>query len=172
MDKKSVKTVKHSVRDRAFQSSFYPLDQPPLPEAGRLIEFYNLWNALRGDNKIPSRNQINFESLKGWHSHIRLVDLKTGSAEPKKIVILGEAHKQYWGTDTLFNQLTDMNKPNCDAMKKYEECLNCFLDYNYSFNVGVAPNENASYQNIMWIDLPLSTDGDKITHVIRALIPQ
>lgn len=167
-----VKIVDHSVNGREFQMSFYPILQAPPEEIGRLSEFYLLWNSLREDKKIPFRDQFNFESLQGWHSSIRLVDLGAEVLSPKRNLILGENYKQYWGTETMYSQIIESDDVSAGCKQKYQECLSCFLNYNYGVSIGVAPNESGSGQQIIWIDLPLSDGNDHITHLITALIPR
>lgn len=151
--------------------SFYPLFQTPPPHAGKLLEFYQLWQSKCDGANIPSRQDMTFETLKGWHSNVRLVDLGEEILSPKRYHIMGEVYKKYWGNDTMLNQMMAAKPEASDIIDKYSECLECFYDYNYGIAIGTAPNTTGSVQKVIWMDLPLTNDPSRITHLISALIP-
>jgi hypothetical protein len=175
MNKKSTKPIRefsYAVDAREFVMYFFPLNEVPPEEAKELRDFYELWSSLKGSKKIPSRKDISFETLKGWHTNIRLVDLGESMLSPKRNLILGELYKQYWGTDTMYQQIIESDRTSDRDKLNYKESITCFLDYNYGLSIGVAPNPKGSFRKIAWLDLPLSNgDNDDITFLITALIP-
>lgn len=166
-----VLTVDYSYLERDFTMHFYDLDVVPPSQAGRLIDFYKLWNSFRTSGKLPTRADLNFEALKGWHTNIRLVDLGEEVNSPKFNLILGETYKRYWGTDTMYNLYVANNPDNEEHRQKYFESIDCFMDYHYAFNAGIAPSADGSRAKITWIDLPMGSGNLEITHLITALIP-
>lgn len=167
-----VKTVDYDFNNRIFQMVFYDLNHPPPENAEKLVDFYKLWADLRNGQKIPSRKDIYFETLKGWHSNIKLVDLGESILAYKRNLIVGEIYKRYWGKETMYSQFVENNKDDVIHKNKYIECIECFMAYNYSISIGNTPNDEGSYNQIAWIDLPLSNGkNDKISYLITALIP-
>lgn len=167
-----IKTVDYDFNNRIFQMVFYDLNQIPPENAEKLIDFYKLWAGLRYDQKIPSRQNISFETLKGWHSNIRLVDLGQNIMAHKRNIIVGEIYKRHWGNETMYSQFVENNKNDIVHKNKYIECIECFMNYNYSISIGNTPNKESSYNQVAWIDLPLSNgENDEISYLITALIP-
>lgn len=167
-----VKTVDYDFNNRIFQMVFYDLNQMPPENAEKLIDFYKLWAGLRYDQKIPSRQKISFETLKGWHSNIRLVDLGQNVMAHKRNIIVGEVYKRHWGNETMYSQFIENNKDDIVHRNKYIESIECFMNYNYSISIGNTPNAESSYNQVAWIDLPLSNgENDEISYLITALIP-
>lgn len=175
MNEKSIEPIKkltYSVDAREFSMYFFPHHEAPPEEARSLCDFYELWSNLKGDKKIPSRKNITFENLKGWHTNIRLVDLGENLLSPKINLILGELYKEYWGTDTMYQQIMESDRTSDQDKLNYKESITCFMDYNYGLSIGVAPNPKGSFRKIAWLDLPLSNgENDDITFLITALIP-
>ena len=167
-----VKTVDYDFNNRIFQMVFYDLNQMLPENAEKLIDFYKLWAELRYDQKIPSRQNISFETLKGWHSNIRLVDLGQNVMAHKRNIIIGKIYKRHWGNETMYSQFIENNKNDIVHRNKYIESIKCFMNYNYSISIGNTPNVESSYNQVAWIDLPLSNgENDEISYLITALIP-
>lgn len=163
--------VNYSYKERDFTMLFYGLDKVPPIDAGRLVDFYHLWNGFRTAEKLPTRYDLDFEALKGWHTYIRLVDLGADATSPKFNLILGETYKRYWGSDTMYNLYVESNTDDEEHKRKYFESINCFMNYHYAFNKGLAPSADGSRSKITWIDLPLGSGNMKITHLLTALVP-
>ena len=167
-----VKTVDYDFNNRIFQMVFYDLNQMPPENTEKLVDFYKLWAGLRHNQKIPSRQNISFETLKGWHSNIRLVDLGQNVMAHKRNIIVGEIYKRHWGNETMYSQFIENNKNDIVHRNKYIESIECFMNYNYSISIGNTPNIESSYNQVAWIDLPLSNgENDEISYLITALIP-
>ncbi len=163
--------VDYSYLEREFTMKFFDLDVTPPAEAGKLVEFYDLWNEFRTSKKLPTRSDLTFEALKGWHTNVRLVDLGAKVNSPKFNLILGETYKRYWGTDTMYNLYVANNHDNEEHRQKYFDSIDCFMDYHYAFNSGIAPSADGSQSKIFWIDLPMGSGDFEITHLITALLP-
>ncbi|MDG1857791.1 MAG: hypothetical protein P8I94_01730 [Emcibacteraceae bacterium] len=172
MSDKSLRKFNYSLGLREFEMNLYPLLTPLPEEAGDLRDFHALWVRLKGDQKIPSRKDITFETLKGWHSSVRIVDLGKDKNSPKQNIILGEVFKQYWGTETMYQQFMKSDVASEKDKMNYQKCLACFMEYNYAISIGVAPDPMGSIKRIAWLDLPLSNgENDNISFLIAALIP-
>ena len=172
MNPTPVKTVDYDFNNRVFQMNFYDLNKSTPANAGKLIDFYNLWEDLRHDQKIPNRNAITFESLKGWHGNIRLVGLGENISASKRNIILGETYKKHWGTETMYSQFIENNKDDMVHKNKYIECIECFMNYHYSISIGNTPIDGSNYNQVTWIDLPLSNgENNEISYLITALVP-
>ena len=167
-----VKTVDYDFNNRIFQMNFFDLEQSPPDNSGKLKDFYKLWSDLRHDQKIPSRKNISFEALKGWHGNIKLVDLGANIMDSKRNLIVGEVYKRYWGTETMYSQFVENNKSDTIHRDKYIECIECFMNYNYSISIGNTPHNESTYNQVAWIDLPVSNGkNDEISYLLTALIP-
>lgn len=151
--------------------NFYDLDTAPPEKAGRLAEIYHLWNDFRTTERLPTREDLSFEALKGWHSNIQLVDLGEDVMAPKINLILGDTYRRYWGSDTMYNLYIANNPDNIEHREKFYQSIECFMKGNYTFCHGMAPNADGSVARISWIDLPMGSGGMEITHVISALLP-
>jgi len=72
----------------------------------------------------------------------------------------------------MYSQFIENNKNDIVHRNKYIESIKCFMNYNYSISIGNTPNVESSYNQVAWIDLPLSNgENDEISYLITALIP-
>lgn len=168
---KPVCKIKFLINQRDFLSTLHQLTDEPPEFVGRIREFYDLWRGIYVDGKIPNKSDFTFEILKGWHSSIRLVDLGTNVDSDKRNIILGELYKRYWGDKTMIAQILAMDENSQEALDGYRKFLSYFYQGHYGINVGYAPDPNGSIKKLIWIDLPLSSTGEKIDHLITALLP-
>lgn len=165
-----VHTINFNIRGREFLTTMHKYDDRPPATVGKLMGFYDIWSSLKKDGKFPKRQDLTFETLKGWHRNIRVVDLGAKTDDPKRNIILGELYKEYWGNDTMISQIMAMGDDGNDAMEGYREFLEYFYKGHYGINIGYSPDRNKRKVKIIWIDLPLSSDGNQIDHLVTALL--
>lgn len=156
---------------KKFNNNFYPLDQIPPKEAGDLINFYHIWRNSNLKITIPSRKDLPFEKLVGWHSKIRLVDLENSTPEADKIIITGSIFDNHFGKETMRTEIANSQNTNPETLENYKQFLKYFHNNHYNIGVGSSPNPDSRIRQLIWIDLPLSNDGIKISHMLTALIP-
>ena len=165
-------TVEYNVNNRIILARYYPIDILPPSFAGTICDFYDIWRNSRGSKKIPSRTDIKFENLRGWHSQIRLVDMGDSPEGEKRNLILGEKYQEYWGKKTLRSQIEDMGSAGKPILEKYIESLKYLYNGYYGLNTGLCPNSDSSFKKAIWIDLPLANDGENLTHLLTAISPK
>ena len=167
----AVDEIRVSINGKKFINYFFPLDQEPPEETGALVEFYRLWRSCCAHEKIPSRNDLPFEKLVGWHSNIRIVDLENSTPEADKIVISGSTFDDYFGKNTMGTEIRSGRNTDPKVLEGYK----LFQDYinkgYYGLVVGSPPNKDGLVSKVTWLDLPLSNDGEVITHLLSALKP-
>ena len=163
--------VNFELNDRKITVNYYTFDIFPPASAKPIREFYDIWNKCRGDNRLPSRKDMKFEYMKGWHSNIKLTYMGLTPQDKKKNLILGEKYQQYWGRKTMKQQIEEMGKAGIPFMKKYHECLQHLYDGHYGINTGLCPNSDGSMRNMIWIDLPLAENSENMDHIITAIVP-
>jgi hypothetical protein len=168
---KPICTINFSINERDYESTLYPIRQKPPEFAEQLSPFYSLWRTFLNENKLPKRSDLTFEVLQGWHSNIRIVNLGTEVTADKRNIILGELYKRYWGDKTMIEQIKALGDSGKNAFKGYDEFLSCFYKGHYGVNVGYVPDPNGSMKKLIWMDLPLSSDGHQIDHMVTALLP-
>lgn len=157
---------------RIFECEMFTLDQLPPAHIGKLYDFYIKWKKAWSGKKLPTSKDMTFEYLKGWHSNIRLVEYGENLYAPKKIKIMGEDFASYWGRGTMYDQIHSDNPPSQDTINKYYEYLEYVYNNHYSIGHGHTRAASGRFNKITWIDLPLSNNGETVTHFIAALLPQ
>lgn len=157
---------------RTFDCHMYTLDQLPPSNIGKLYDFYIKWKNSWNGKKLPSTKDMTFETLKGWHSNIRIAEYGKNLYAPKKIKIMGEDFAAFWGRGTMYDQIHSENPPSQDTIHKYYEYLEYVYNNHYCVSNGHARSVSGQLGKIMWIDLPLSDNGETVTHFIAALLPQ
>lgn len=148
---------------------FYPIGKVPSSSIGKLKEFYDIWNNIRHE-KLPSWKDFNFEMFAGWHSVMRV--MKTGgSIEAKKTnVIMGETFATYWGTKTFRAQIDEGLIKSPDIIRSHHEYHNLLQNGYYVFNTGTFRSLENKLKSMTMIDLPLSDNGNDVSHIMGALV--
>lgn len=86
---------------------------------------------------------------------------------------MGEKYRQYWGNDTLVNEIAKVEdaKERKALLKLYSGILGNLYAKHYLLSYGNCPNNDGSYSKLKWIDLPLADDGENISHILSAVMP-
>lgn len=67
MGQEPIKTIRFNEEKRQYDCHIYPLESDVSGDYIELKDFYQLWNDLRGNNKLPNVKDVTFETLIGWH---------------------------------------------------------------------------------------------------------
>ncbi|MCC3859853.1 hypothetical protein [Pseudemcibacter aquimaris] len=170
MGREPLKTITFDEERREYNCHIFPIGIDVCHEYEELKSFYDLWNDIRGNRRLPNVQDITFETLKGWHSSVRLVEYGEDIKGPKTIKIMGEKFARLWGKESMYSKINSENPPPPDIVEKYYEYLQVIYDYNYCIGVGNVIDEEGQEQRILWIDLPLSSGDDNVTHAIGAMV--
>lgn len=83
---------------------------------------------------------------------------------------MGEKFARLWGKMSMYAKITSDNPPPPDIVSKYYEYLEAVYDNNYCIGDGMVVDPDGFNQRIIWIDLPLCSTSDKVTHAIAAMV--
>ncbi|MCC3861219.1 hypothetical protein [Pseudemcibacter aquimaris] len=159
------------VNGKKYTSYYFPLNQAPPDEAGVLVDFYHLWRNSNLEKDIPSRKDLPFEKLTGWHSYIRIVDMENSTPKEDKIIVSGERFNEYFGKQTMRTEINNREETDAAVLEEYQEFLNHIHNGQYAFVIGHAPNIDSRLHRVIWLDLPLSNDGTNVSHLLSVLVP-
>lgn len=156
---------------RVFSSYFYPANQPSPTGLGRMKDFFNIWQDKVQNNNLPDWRDFSFESFKGWHSNMRLIECGEIYDRADKVLIVGEEFARYWGRTSLSEEIRGGKAISRSTISKFQEYIGYLYNRNYVISVGELPIDRISRQSILFVDLPLSNDSSEVSHVISAILP-
>ncbi len=164
------KQITFAQENRNYVCDIYPLNYLPTAFHGRLQDFYRIWKNASAGRAMPRLQDMTFEYLKGWHSNIRVAEYGDDIYAPKKIKIMGEVFERHWGKEAMYDRFASENPPKDDIRTKYYEYLSLIYRGHYCLGYAKLFPDQGLKSEIKWIDLPLSDDGQKVTHAIAALV--
>lgn len=165
----AAKVIEFDIIGRELSCYFYAVDQAPPSGLGKLREFYDIWKNA-GINGLPAWKDFSFEQFAGWHSVMRVMDTGGSYKAEKTSVIMGETFGSYWGTKTFKAQVEEGTITDKGIINSYEEYHDLMHNGYYVFNVGKFQSENSGIRSMIMIDLPLSEDGENVSHIIGAFV--
>lgn len=154
---------------REMTCYFFPKEANLPDETGKLMVFYRIWKDAWKDGKLPSWSDFKFEDFIGWHSFMRVMDIGGTIDEYKKNLIVGEQFANGFGRTTLYEIIRSDNPPGQEAIDKYDEYLSHLYNQNICITEGTTHDEKGKPKKFKWIELPLSNDGETVTHLMTAL---
>lgn len=128
----------------------------------------NLWRHKRGDKLLPAWKDFAFEDFIGWHKHLILYEVMTTPFD-LKYRLFGTYPTYLFGRDCTGHMMRgDDNdiEDDCDLhhfQKLYDENL-------IGASSGSLYWRNRDFIKLTVLDLPLSSDGENVTHFLSTVI--
>ncbi|MCC3860848.1 hypothetical protein [Pseudemcibacter aquimaris] len=163
-------TVYFNDLGRDFTCYFFEADTTPPDRIGKLMVFYRLWKEAWKEDRIPAWSDFKFEDFIGWHTYMSVMDIGGTPEDYKRNLIVGEAFAQCFGRKTLYEAIKSGNPPEKDiSIQGYEKYLSLMHKKHICVCEGTATDTKGEIRKFKWIDLPLSDDGEDVSHIITAI---
>ncbi len=132
-------------------------------------DLVRLWQDKRGDRAAPSWSDFDFYDFKGWHGRISMYEI---SYDPFDYIsrlsgtVFDGVYEQTM-TGTKGSELAELRLENPANMEFYE--MNC-RQMLISRASGPLDSEGREQVQVIFVEFPLSDDGQRATHTLEALI--
>lgn len=144
----------------------YGLNEPvsDFPHFGSLWE---LWQSKRTNNKLPAWRDFDLLDFKGWYGFLIVYDVLHDPFDLKyrlfgtEMVTLYKT--EYTGKTIRENNFTIEDEVDIDHFE------GLFSERKIGASAGPLYWDNRHWRHLSFLDLPLSTDGDTITHFLTAM---
>lgn len=132
-------------------------------------DLVRLWQDKRGGRPAPSWSDFDFYDFKGWHGRISVYDISYDPFEYTNRLSGTAVDGVYDRTMTGVTgaELEDMRVEHPDSMEFYEMTCRKMLISRQSGTLNFKGREHVP---IIFVELPLSDDGQRATHTLEALI--
>jgi len=132
-------------------------------------DLVRLWQDKRGDRPAPSWSDFDFYDFKGWHGRISIYDI---SYDPFEYIcrlsgtMVDGAYERTM-TGVTGTELEDLRVEHPDSMEFYEMICRQIL---ISRQTGTLDFKGREQVQVIFVELPLSDDGQRATHTLEAMI--
>lgn len=149
-----------------WQYGTCPLDTAPAA-FGPFADLVTLWHDKRATgNRLPLRRAFDFPDFRGWWGRIAIARI-THDPFDVRFVLWGTRLTDWWGVDYTNRQLGSA-AANPDAWRSTE--FRYFEAMARQPFIGIASGNLAqhdrSYITVLGLDLPLSQDGQTLSHAL------
>lgn len=156
---------------RSFHSYFFPVHQSPPSGLGKMQVFFNIWQMKIKNGKLPKWSDFHFEDFKDWHANIRVIKCGEQHNKADEVLIAGENFLRYWGRKSMSEKIREGLIVTNSVITKFHLYIEYLYDHHYVISTGTLPIDEISYQQILFMDLPLSDNGTDVSHAISAILP-
>jgi len=154
--------------DTSWSFRTYPIDAPS-SAFGTFAPFIDLWRGKHtGEGGFPAWRDFELLDFKKWWGKLSLAELD-GETGDVRFVLWGTLLTEWWGCDYTKKRLaveTILREPARSSQVAYYEALSSGT--RIGFNWGSFENTGRGFMRVKLVDLPLSADHDRTTHVLSA----
>ncbi len=132
-------------------------------------DLVRLWQDKRGDRPAPSWSDFDFYDFKGWHGRISVYDISYDPFDYTSRLsgtVFDGVYEQTM-TGTKGSELAEMRLENPAYMEFYEMTCRQMLISRAS---GPLDSKERERVQVIFVEFPLSDDGQRATHTLEALI--
>ena len=136
--------------------------------AASVEDLVRLWQHKRGDRVVPSWADFDFYDFKGWHGRIGVHDISYDPFDYNYRLSGTEIDRVFGRTMTGVkgSELAEMRVVNPLGMEFYEMTCRQMLITRISGPVNL---KGRAHIETIFVDIPLSDDGQRSTHSFEAL---
>lgn len=151
-----------------WQYGTCPLDTPPAA-FGPFADLVTLWQGKRTENVVlPLRRAFDFADFRRWWGRVAIARI-THDPFDVRFVLWGTTLTDWWGVDYT-NRRLGSAAANPDAWRSTEfRYFEAMAQHPF---IGIAGGNLAqhdrSYITVLGLDLPLSQDGETLSHALTA----
>lgn len=128
---------------------------------------HGLWNKKRGNGYLPAWKDFDFADFIGWHKHLILYEVLHDPFD-LHYRLFGSFPTESYGENFTGKNLSDAD-PNIEDEYDLLHFKELFQQINVGASTGPVHWHEKEYIKLSFLDLPLSSDGKKITHFLTGM---